>query len=269
MSAQTFECTNPKKKKDCPRYKRYRDKVGNPKGGFHAKCHCEWEKIHKYRKTMEGKGWVFRGQRDATRPLETSLRRDCKYFPGKLEDPKNAEIALLREFRRRFHHYSAYIPREDDCLEWLSLMQHHGAPTRLLDFTYSIYVAAYFALEKPPLKKPKDDHAIWAINSKWATDECEVMFKPTAVHEYFEIPINEQTANLFPDAFMPKKPQRFVCPLNPFRLTERLTIQKGIFMCPGDVTTTFEKNLCAFQGHDSEGAKGDGGQGGRGQGGRS
>jgi hypothetical protein len=42
-------------------------------------------------------------------------------------------------------------------------MQHHGAPTRLLDFTYSIYVAAYFALESADA-----DAAVWAVNAPWA-----------------------------------------------------------------------------------------------------
>jgi hypothetical protein len=34
-------------------------------------------------------------------------------------------------------------------------------------------------------------------------------------------------------------------PVNPFRLNERLVIQQGIFLCPGDVTLTFEENLAA------------------------
>jgi len=51
-------------------------------------------------------------------------------------------------------------------------MQHHGAPTRLLDFTYSFYIAAYFALEES-----EKDCAIWALNMKWSVEESKAKFK--------------------------------------------------------------------------------------------
>ena len=40
-------------------------------------------------------------------------------------------------------------------------MQHHGAPTRLLDFTWSPYVAAFFALVHTTKQA-----AVWAVNPK-------------------------------------------------------------------------------------------------------
>jgi hypothetical protein len=40
-------------------------------------------------------------------------------------------------------------------------------------------------------------------------------------------------------------------PLNPFRLNERLTLQKGVFLCTGDVSLTLESNICALPEHDS------------------
>lgn len=42
-----------------------------------------------------------------------------------------------------------------------------------------------------------------------------------------------------------------VWPTNPFRLNERLTIQKGLFLAPGDVTRSFSENLAGLRGHDS------------------
>ena len=69
------------------------------------------------------------------------------------------EARFCRQFRRAFHHYADNIPRPDDAMEWLSLMQHHGAPTRLLDFTWSPYVAAFFALYRATA-----DAAVWAFN---------------------------------------------------------------------------------------------------------
>jgi hypothetical protein len=56
------------------------------------------------------------------------------------------EGAIVREFMRRAHHYLADVPENGSWFEWLALMQHHGAPTRLLDWTYSPAIAVHFAL---------------------------------------------------------------------------------------------------------------------------
>ena len=75
-------------------------------------------------------------------------------------------------FRRAYYQYAQHIPASESVIEWISLMQHHGAPTRLLDFTYSIYVAAYFALESAD-----SDCAVWAVRAPWALEQSVRIFR--------------------------------------------------------------------------------------------
>lgn len=52
----------------------------------------------------------------------------------------------------------------DDLLEIAALAQHHGLPTRLLDWTYDIYVALYFAFDSA---LEKDNNlVIWSLNKE-------------------------------------------------------------------------------------------------------
>ncbi len=97
------------------------------------------------------KKWLYRGQKRTPRDkfdFVTSLERAADSFEhGSTYSRRGLESKLQREFRRRLHHYTIHVPEEGDTLELLALMQHHGAPTRLLDWTYSFFVAAFFAVE--------------------------------------------------------------------------------------------------------------------------
>jgi len=105
-------------------------------------------------------GWAFRGHADARWLLTSTLNR---YLDAYIEKRYwvAQEERIKRIFRRKAHLFLSHIPEPRDTFQWLALMQHHGAPTRLLDFTWSPYVAAFFALERSTTEA-----AIWAINPK-------------------------------------------------------------------------------------------------------
>lgn len=104
--------------------------------------------------------WGFRGQREASWTLQTSLERDAahggirvSYSYGNISGcrPLNRQMVgekLLSGFRKLASAHIENLPPHDDLASWLSLMQHYGGPTRLLDWTECPFVGTYFALGK-------------------------------------------------------------------------------------------------------------------------
>jgi hypothetical protein len=202
--------------------------------------------IHEYAKV----GWNHRGQADANWLLSTSLERCCDRQGVLIDQRSEIERELLREFTRTYHQYGHHPPSSVAKIEWLALMQHHGAPTRLLDFTYSIYIATYFAIEHAD-----GDAAVWALNGSWALRHSAELFRAMGkdnedirqLQQRFTAETDEQIAERL---FMTSPLALAACPLNSFRLNERLRIQKGVFLVPGTIEATFMDNLYSLPGHD-------------------
>src|SRR3954453_5854896 len=95
--------------------------------------------------------FVFRGAPRVTHGLETSLQT------GALEAH---EPHLLTSFRK--YAMLRHAVHGDWVWNWLSLAKHHGLPTRLLDWTYSPFVAMHFATQN--LKDYNEDAAIWCVD---------------------------------------------------------------------------------------------------------
>lgn len=190
-------------------------------------------------------GWLYRGQQEATWALKTSLERCFDRSCVKSEDRPSIEKLLIREFERTYHHYGRYVPSAASKIEWLSLMQHHGAPTRLLDFTYSIYVAAYFALESA--EKPC---AVWAINSKWLVSRAITSLKKAGKQDADVFDEDTETSKelRYYSLLFEGIPVRCLVPVSAYRLNERIRMQKGLFLAPGDIRTCCQENLLALPG---------------------
>ena len=115
--------------------------------------------------------WIFRADKPTDELLSSFDKSYRCAHPSK--PPDEYERIMLREFKRAVHHYQPHIPDEDDYLEWLALARHYGMPCRLMDFTYSIYIAAYMALAG---KSDDQDGIIWAINLEWLKKKTKERF---------------------------------------------------------------------------------------------
>ncbi len=213
-----------------------------------------WSQLQVYDK---GGRWLFRGQQDCSWELATSLQR-CLVSHSITPAKRSAiENGLIREFRRACHQYTNHVPHTDHVVETLALMQHYGAPTRLLDVTYSIHIATYFALEGL-LSHDPDTHAaaVWCIRGDWAYSESANRLEAAGrsrkvVRSHVtNYRFDEGRETLNRKLFFRGEPVRLVAPINTYRLNERLRTQKGIFLIPGDIGLSFKENLEAMPGFD-------------------
>jgi FRG domain len=182
--------------------------------------------------------WAFRGQCDAAWPLFSALSRYVVSFRVHPDAWQAQESRMLRIFKRKAHQFLSHIPDQDDDFQWLALMQHHGAPTRLLDLTWSPYVAAFFALERAT-----GDAAVWALNPAPISYAAAVTLRdgPTIhpqamdprergpLHRYF---LSEEIPCLWIG--------------EPYIMNPRLTAQSGTFAVPGTLSQPVEAILSRY-----------------------
>lgn len=218
------------------------------------------KKLFPRRQTWEeSKKWIFRGERlqaDANNYLKTHLEKAFtrNAIRGKRKKRKT-ETELIRRFQRKAALYLEHEPDKDDILEWLAIMRHHGAHTRLLDWVYSFYIALYFALNE------NEKGVVWALNYSTINNPerivkkiCEKAngFRKFSVSLLYYLKkcdflgIRQEGDKLIDLAiacYLIENPLLCVYPVNPFRLNKRLSVQQSLFLMPGDITKSFVENL--------------------------
>ncbi len=203
-----------------------------------------WQQFVETVRSLPGR-WIYRGGLEHWEH-ETSLERTCRAWKIPLRFAATVEQKLVREFQRH-PEVRGHLVDPQDYLAWLALMQHHGAPTRLLDWTYSPYVAAYFAFEALLLDRSEQEAllraTIWALDVDWLEDRIRRRLSARDWKTYK----TKKDGNSFKALFVDRKPRlRFIGTATPRMLNERLSIQQGVFLCPGDVTTRWAANLAAL-----------------------
>jgi hypothetical protein len=144
-----------------------------------------WQECISLLLELGGENVIYRGQKQYDWPLWSSLERavfkyaqreDSRLFElirGMASDTeaelwiRNAEDALLQRFREQAVRFSIpNLPEAWDILGWWEVMQHHGAHTRLMDWTTSPFIAAWFAIDGH--EDADGDMAVWVYDRSLA-----------------------------------------------------------------------------------------------------
>lgn len=222
--------------------------------------------------------WIFRGQGNADWPLSTTYERirhkTCLVNLQEYEWRVN-ELDTIEKFKRsaiRLYSTSESL----DLIDWLALMQHYCAPTRLLDFTYSAFVALFFAITTTQ----ECDFAVWAICLSSLTERFNQLRLPkelrVAMRDESAFEVGQQFASKYVSRFAaywqlyrgsldaqlrrcktlachllgrkksgsPRRTTKLdILPVHPAQNNERMAAQSGLFLMPTRLSESFEDNL--------------------------
>ena len=214
---------------------------------------CHWLN---YSGSEMGRKWVFRGQSDATWDVASTLERS-NVFKRCVDTKCRVEIEryCFDEFLRRSNFPSQ--GKNLTAFDWVALMQHNGCPTRLIDFSYSAFVALYFAVSDISHKPENNEEdngafAVWAISLDDLRGSRERFAGDGGISTHYEDANNASTCEfgiydntakeLFDREGFGLKRSRIYLGFPKFG-NERSNAQSGVFLFQSDFEQSFMKDL--------------------------
>jgi hypothetical protein len=176
-------------------------------------------------------GFVFRGVPRESHCLETSLQT-------------GGYVAQERHLLSSFRKYALRNSVHGDWLwNWLSLAKHHGLPTRLLDWSYSPYVAMHFATQN--VEHFDEDAAIWCVDYSQTNQLLPRPLRKLLADEDVNIFTAELLNRVAPSlaAFDALSRRDFVLFFEPPSLDDRIVNQFALFSLPSSPSLPLEDLL--------------------------
>lgn len=179
--------------------------------------------------------WVYRGQRDSTWELEPSIAR---ILPDGFSNviAHRLEKTLKGQFEASAIHFASSVDLPSTPFGWLSLMQHHSAPTRLLDFTESPFMALFFAMDGVVPSKAGSSSII-AVNYRELNKRSLEITRERIMDfslSYEEFMLSQDKH--FTD-FIYKNTHETLWIMDPLVKNQRMLHQKGTFLVKGSIAT--------------------------------
>ena len=174
--------------------------------------------------------FAYRGMANADWDLHTSLSRLGGNF-------RELESHLLRNFKK---YASNTDPLPDSEWVWLALAQHHGLPTRMLDWTYSPYTALHFATVN--VAEYGADAIVWCVNYVRAHELLPARLQGVLRRERSNVftaeMLDECATNLYKLERLSRR--EFAVFVEPPSLDERIVNQYALFSFMSDPRTQFD-----------------------------
>jgi len=145
--------------------------------------------------------YFFRGISNEEYELTPKIGRQKNNIFGYHSKEEN----IFKRFKNQARQYLSFTPEND--WEWLVIAQHHGLPTRLLDWSSNPLVALYFAVNNQSV----ENGAVYVLTYKSGSLD-------------FDIQKNSDPFNIPEDIILFSSPH----------VTNRITAQSGLFTIHGD-----------------------------------
>lgn len=226
-----------------------------------------WKDFIENIELIKNKSMVYRGECDTDYKLESSLKREISLFEKTKRGRESIEQMMIRyentfieKFKSESHLYSTSNMEYDSWskIDLLSILQHFGAPTRLLDWSYSPYIAAYFSvndkLEKDSILYAIDMSSIQEVNKSKIegykkdfnikngekSDIIDIGKKYADAKKRSELKGNSYTEEIILEMFKPQK------------MNIRIARQQGLFLVSSKIDVNYEDIISNYSIEDGK-----------------